>query len=98
MKRLVEYFSGILDRPTPAAENTIDIKIELQSKLEIEKAISEMKRNMASDPDGTTQEVLLVSIEITTDSYCLTRSEKKRKSQMTRRKLTLQNSKRGETC
>lgn len=52
VKRWVEYFSGIINKPAETeTENTLNIKVEPSSKAEIYQALSELKRNKTQCPD-----------------------------------------------
>ena len=75
MKRWVEYFSEILNRPAPeeeidipSAEEILDIDITAPSRTEIEQAISKLKKNKAPGPDGITAEEILACKEIATET------------------------------
>src|SRR5579871_2700246 len=75
MKRWVEYFSEILNRPAPeeeidisSAEEILDIDITGPSRTEIEQAISKLKKNKAPGPDGITAEEILACKEIATET------------------------------
>ena len=69
LKRWVEHFTDLLNRPAPEeqpnisqAEVDLPISVELQSKEEIKKAIRTLKNGKAAGPDGIPAEALKADI------------------------------------
>ena len=76
LNRWAEHFKEILNRPRPesmldipVAEETLDINTEPPSRVEIQQAISEIKKYKAPGPDGITAEEILADTKITTEVF-----------------------------
>ena len=74
LKRWVEHFNDLLNRPAPEeqpnisqAEVDLPISVEKPSKEEIKKAITTLKNGKAAGPDGIPAEALKADIDTASD-------------------------------
>jgi hypothetical protein len=74
----MEYFTEIINETPPAeipditpGEEILNVNLEPRTKLEVIKAIKQMKNGKASGPDGIPTEALKIDTNFSIEMHCL---------------------------